>query len=108
MAASITGFLLDTPTYKIFDVAVPEVDAINVDTALTFAGATMQNFAGAPQTYWATEITAATDTPTVNCNMALHAVTALGFSVFKTSVTAATADVHTFRVWMTTLSLFQI
>lgn len=101
MATIYTGIVeLDTPDYKIFEIAIPEVDAINTVTALTFAAGGISNFRGVPQVYWVVDVTPAGDAPTVGVTFGLFNVTATGFSTHKTAVTAATAVNHTFRVHM--------
>lgn len=110
MAALHSAVIMDTPHYKIFEITVPEVDAAGAatETVMTFGGGGMQNFRGAPQVWWAINHTPATDNPTVTVKIGIHTVTALGFTVCKTSVTAATAVLQTFRVFMTDKRLGEI
>ena len=108
MATTIAGFVVDGPDYKIFDIVVPELDAVTLTTALTFGAAGMSNFAGTPQLWWATEITSNADAPTVNADISIYSPSTTGFSTFKPSVTAATVQVHTDRVWMTTKSIGEL
>lgn len=102
MAATIFNVVKDTPHSKIFYVNSPEADPINQNDALTFAGGGMGDFASVPGTIWWQEVTEAGDTPTVKGKIAIHTVTAAGFSVFKPSIAAATAFNHRYRVWMST------
>ncbi len=108
MAAAISLVVKDTPHDKVFYVTSPEADAINTDTALTFAGAAMGDFVGVPQIWWCQEMTPQGDTPSVKGTISIHDPTAAGFSVFKPCVAAATAFVHTFRVWMSTKRASQV
>ena len=108
MAALHAGIVLDTPHYKIFDITVPEVDAVAQEDILTFGGGGMSNFQGAPQVWWCINHTEAAIDPTVTVNISIHTVTALAFTVCKTSVTAATAVLQTFRVFMTDKRLGEI
>ena len=110
MAATILGFLIDTPDYKEFDIDIGEVDAINQPNVLTFAGAGMTNFRAVPQIWWWEEITPFAAGPLGNCTIAIHTPTAAQIEVFKPCPAIAPPNGvrHTFRVWMSTITEWQV
>jgi hypothetical protein len=102
MAAAITLVIKNAPHYKLFYVTSPEGDLINRNDPLLFANFAMSDLAGVPRTCWWQEVTEAGDTPSVKGKIAIHTMTAAGFSVFKPCASAVTGFVHTYRVFMTT------
>jgi hypothetical protein len=83
--ATIVNATLDSPEAKIVQINIPENEAINTPSVLTFAGAGLTNLNAAPVEYYANDITV-TGQDTVTCTFSLTAVTALGFTVTKTAV----------------------
>jgi len=92
---------LDSPEAKILYFTLPEADAVNTTTDITFGGCGLQNLNAAPTEVFVTEITPAVDTPSEACLFSITATSALGFSVVKTSVSGG-AQTHTFAIYFHT------
>jgi len=83
--ATIVSAVLDTPEAKILLVNVPENEAINTPSVLTFGGVGLTNLKAVPQEYYSVDITALNQA-TVTSTFSLTSVTNLGFTICKTSV----------------------
>lgn len=108
MAITINS-VLDTPDYKIIDVIVPEVDAINQTDAFTFAGAGLSNMRETPQVYWMVPATTAAAAPTGQVTCSIEAISTTGFTATKTSATIAlSGQSHTFRLFMMSKRFYEL
>lgn len=101
MAVTHSSVQLDSPEAKIFELTVPQNDAIRTATVLTFAGGNMTNLNAAPIEYYVVDRTTAATNPTVTTSISISAVSALGFTVVATSVAGAAVN-RLFRVYMHT------
>lgn len=110
MPTTFAGIVMDTPQYKIFDILVPEDDAINVVTILTFNAGGLTDFDEDPQVFWSLEETQVGATPTVNTTVGIYAVSATGFRTMRDSVApgAPSGVSHTYRVFMTSRKIWQL
>jgi hypothetical protein len=92
----------DTDEAKALYFSLPEVDAINTTTAITFGGCGLTNLKAAPTEVFITEITNAAATPTIATSFTITLATAFGFTATKTSVTVANAVVHNYVIYFHT------
>ena len=106
MATSLSSVILDTPEAKIFELTVPQNDAIRTETVHTFAGLTMTNFNAVPREYFMVDVTPATANPTVTTTISISAISTLGFTTVATSVGGAAVN-RTYRVYMHSRRFYQ-
>jgi hypothetical protein len=92
---------MDSPEAKILYFTLPEGDAVNSATVITFGGCGLTNLNAAPTEVFVTEISPAVDAVTEACLFSVTATSALGFSVVKTSVSGGAAT-HTFAIYFHT------
>jgi len=93
---------LDSSEAKILYFTLPEVDAINTPTVITFGACGLMNLNRAPEEFFVTEITPTADAPTIATSFTITAATTFGFTATKTSVTVANAVVHTYAIYFHT------
>ena len=97
-----TAAELDGTEAKILYFTLPEADAVNTSTVITFGGCGLTNLNAAPVEFYVTEITPTGAAPTVACAFTITATSAFGFTATKTSATVANAVVHTYAVYFHT------
>jgi hypothetical protein len=102
MPLVFTAAELDSPEAKILYFTLPEVDAVNTPTIITFGGCGLVNLNAAPTEVFVTEITNNAAAPTIATSFTITAATAFGFTATKTSVTVANAVVHTYAIYFHT------
>jgi hypothetical protein len=86
---------------RIFEISVPEVDVINIDTLFTWAAIGTTPMDADPEVKIMANVTPAAAVPVDSADISIYAVDRFGFHVQKTSATVpASAAVQTFRVWM--------
>ena len=99
MALTVSSVIQDTPTAKSFVIQVPEADAINVDTTLTFTTSGMTVFRGVPYVFAVQNVTPSGTVVTGACNIAIFTATTTNFHVQKTAVAAGAVN-QLFQVTM--------
>lgn len=100
--ACVLNQIIDQSTKaRVFEISVPEVDIIGVDTVFTWAGIGTGDMDADPEVKIMANVTPAAAVPTDSTDISIYAVDRFGFHVMKTSATVpGSVQSQTFRVWM--------
>ncbi len=91
---------------RIFDLTVPEGDAIGVPSVITWAGVGISDMDADPEVKFCVNRTPAASAPTGAANISIYAVTRAGFTAMKTAVAAGAVD-QVYRCYMYSKLFFE-